>query len=204
MPLSSGMVHSLTPPIVLTRVYRGDSWTLHHWNRTSAVQCHHQQKLVDKMIPIYFSNSKQVSQIFISDKATESGNSSDLPSICRGDPSINCATGVAYIAILVDLGTSKSQFDATWHQYRDNDGPSLRIYAATLDNTTFPLLANYGVIEELRDFATPTADESAAVVRKQVEFGRTPQHCYMCWDLQGEHSGPAQQEKQRSKKRRKQ
>ena len=198
------MVHSLTSLIVLTRVYRGDSWTLHHWNRTSAVQCHHQQKLVDKMIPIYFSNSKQVSQIFISDKATTSGNSSDLPFICRGDPSINCATGVAYIAILVDLGTSKSQFDAKWYSCRDNDGPSLRIYAATLNNTTFPSLANYGIIEELRDLATPsTPNEPAAVLRKQVEFGRTPQHCHMCWELRGEHLGPAQQEKQLSKKRRK-
>ena len=196
------MVHSLTSPIVLTRVYRGDSWTLHHWNRTSAVQCHHGQKLVDKVIPLYFSDTKQVSQIFISDKATKSGNSSDLAFICRGDPSINCATDVAYIAILLDLGTSKSKFTAKWLSHRNNDGPSLRIYAATIDNTTFPSLASYGVIEELHDLAIPPiSDMPIEILRKQVEFGRTSQDYHICWELRGKHSGPAPQEKQRPKKR---
>ena len=165
------MVHLLTSPIVLTSVYRGDTWTLYHWHRTSAVQCNHRQKLVDKMIPIYFSNSKQVSQIFISDKATKSGNLSDLLSICRGDPSINCASGVAYIAILVDLGMSQTKFHTEWYSYRNNDGPSLRIYAATINNTTFPSLAEYGIIEELCDLVSPpTPNQSVTALMNQVEF----------------------------------
>ena len=31
-----------------------NQWTLRHWQRTSGVQCCHQQPLIDKVIPIYF------------------------------------------------------------------------------------------------------------------------------------------------------
>jgi len=192
------MVHSLTSPIVLMRVYRSEQWIGHHWNRTSGIQCHHQQKLVDKMIPIYHSDSKRVSQIFISDKATKTHNASTLPFIRRDDASIDCTTDVPYIAILVDLGTEKSQFDAKWYSRRSNDGPSLRIHAAAINEHTFPFLEKCGIIEELRDLVSPpsTTFKSTTVLQNQVQFGSTSQDCHTCWQLKGHHekSGLTQQE----------
>lgn len=152
------------------------------------MQCHRQQKLVDKMIPIYFTDSTKVSQIFISDKVTKSTNSSALQSIYRGEPSINCATEVPYIAILVDFGTPKSEFKATWYPCRDNDGPSLRIYAAAIDKNTFPFLERHRIIYEFRDLASAaTTDEPITVLSNQVKFGSSAQDCHTYWELRGEH-----------------
>ena len=107
-------------------------WTLRHWQRTSALQCCHNQHAVDKMIPIYFkpkdgsSEPGRVSQIFISDKAQSSQNKLALEKIDREDSTIDCASSEAYVAILVDLGRlDHNEFKARWKKVGTDDAYSL-------------------------------------------------------------------------------
>ena len=74
------------------------------------------------MIPIYFTDSERVSQIFISDRAEQTG--SGLSAIHRGNEYIDCTSDVPYIAILVDWGLEHSEFEDAWCP-TGPDGPSL-------------------------------------------------------------------------------
>ena len=141
------------------------------------------------MIPIYFPDSRKVSQIFISDIANKPPNLSALEFINRGEPSINCSSDIPYIAIVVNLG-ERSSFRTRWYQCGDDDGPSLRIYATGIDQDTFPFLETHDIVAELRDLASPPADddESLSVLINQVKFGSTSEDSHMCWELRGEHT----------------
>ena len=117
--------------------------TRRYWQRTSAVQCCHQQPLIDKMIPIYFKGGpkttvaaeleSRMSHIFVSDKARKSMSSKDvLHSIPRrhentsgSDPD---SRSLPYIAILVDLG-QPSSLSVTFPK-RDVDDRCLRCGAS--------------------------------------------------------------------------
>ena len=141
------------------------------------------------MIPIYFPDSRKVSQVFISDIANKPPNLSALEFINRGEPSVNCSSDIPYIAIVVDFGGEKSNFRTRWYQYRDNDGPSLRIYASGIDQDTFPFLETHDIVGKFRDLASPPADdESLSVLINQVKFGSTSEDSHMCWELRGEHT----------------
>ncbi|KAL4070251.1 hypothetical protein J3A83DRAFT_4372409 [Scleroderma citrinum] len=133
-----------------------NGWTQRHWHRTSALQCCHGQPAVDKVIPIYFkpqtgsSSPGQVSQIFISDKAQKKSNKFQLNFISRKNLMIDCTSTCPYIAILVDFGRPNHAFDAHWATAGE-DAPSLRIYAAGTNTTTFPFLKDHPyVVEVLR------------------------------------------------------
>ncbi|KAL4064133.1 hypothetical protein V8B97DRAFT_2026162 [Scleroderma yunnanense] len=133
-----------------------NGWTQRHWHRTSALQCCHGQPAVDKVIPIYFkpqtgsSSPGQVSQIFISDKAQKKSNKFQLNFISRKNLMIDCTSTCPYIAILIDFGRPNHAFDAHWATAGE-DAPSLRIYAAGTNTTTFPFLKDHPyVVEVLR------------------------------------------------------
>ena len=135
--------------------YSIEKWTLCHWERTSAVQCCHNQPLIDKVIPMYFRNrsdgASDVSQILISDKARISSQKSVLKDIRRDHPSIApCYRGLPYIAILADLGVDKkkSKLEVTLDSSSDSD-TCLRIYAPGLDATRYSFLANRDKITEI-------------------------------------------------------
>ena len=169
--------------------YSIEKWTLCHWERTSAVQCCHNQPLIDKVIPMYFQNRSDgasgISQILISDKARISSQKSVLKDIRRDHPSIAPDyRGLPYIAILADFGVDnqKSNLEATLDSFSDSD-TCLRIYAPGLDATTYSFLANRDKITELlvdlytRQSATSSTGRLQNL-QDQVQFGASsePRH----------------------------
>ncbi|KAI9566688.1 hypothetical protein HD554DRAFT_2174105 [Boletus coccyginus] len=184
---------------------RLNRWTLRHWQRTSGVQCCHQQPLIDKVIPIYFkggpegaSAESRMSQIFISDHARKSTDSKDvLCSIARrhrylsgeGATSDLGSEPLPYITILADLGQSPS-FSVTFPE-RDIDDPCLRIYAAGIHTTTYPFLARHPALmetlqglvhlQQIPEIETPCME----YLNAQVKFGSTATPEHMLW----EHGG---------------
>ncbi|KAG9310693.1 hypothetical protein JVU11DRAFT_9287 [Chiua virens] len=176
---------------------RLDLWTQRHWQRTSAVQCCHQQRLIDKVIPIYFKAGTetkfQISQIFISDKAKESTASKDgLRAITRTDKGISRSDSPKdsslppYIAILADLGQPPA-FSVTFPE-REIDDRCLRIYVAGVDETTYPFLAQYPtvmkVLENLvrRERIPETETPYTKYLDAQVKFGSTATAQHMKWE----------------------
>ncbi|KAI9568062.1 hypothetical protein HD554DRAFT_2102717 [Boletus coccyginus] len=172
-------------------------WTLRHWQRTSAVQCSHQQPLIDKVVPIYFkggpegaSAESRMSHIFISDKARDSKNSKDLlrdinwgHKYLSGENrhSASDSESLPYIAISVDLG-QPSSFSATFSER------CLRIYAAGVDTTTYPYLARYPAImttlqalvylQQVPETEMPFTE----YLNAQVKFGSTAAPEHMLWE----------------------
>ncbi|KAG9318913.1 hypothetical protein JVU11DRAFT_1024 [Chiua virens] len=176
-----------------------DLWTQRHWQRTSAVQCSHQQPLIDKVIPIYFKDAgnrrvkSQMSQILISDKARESKSSKQaLRNIKRRDKSIRSKHSPKdsdlppYIAILADLG-QRSSFTTTFPEKQTADR-CLRIYAAGVDETTYPFLARYPTVKNTlenlarRQRMPETEMPYTQYLDAQVKFGSTATAQYMEWE----------------------
>ena len=175
--------------IVLT--YSIDQWTLTHWERTSAVQCCHNQPLIDKAIPMYFKSPKVgdqagMSQILISDKAGASSGERELGEIQRDHASIAPNyRGLPYIAILVDLGMVTPNFEVRVDSSESKD-TCLRIYARGLDETTYPFLeTRTDLIRILGDlYKRQSAPSSRSIQREledQVQFGRSSEP--RCMDL---------------------
>ena len=143
------------------------------------------------MIPIYFkpkdgsSAPGRVSQIFISDKAQTRNNNLALGKISRVDPTINCASSVPYVAILVDLGRLDIEgFEASWKQVDTNDAYSLRIYAAGINVTTFPFLARHPrIIETLRHIFSPSKLPAQKGLQDKVKFGSTRTKSHLFWEI---------------------
>ena len=162
-------------------------WTLRHWQRTSAVQCCHHQPGIDKMIPFFYMSedgSPQMSQIFISDKAQQSSNKSQLNYITR--KKINCISQLPYIAILVDLGLSSPAFEANWFSI---DGvESLRIYAAGINSTTFPFLDRHShIADTLRYITSPPKSPALQDLQAKMVFGSSCRKLHM--DITSINSG---------------
>ena len=168
--------------------YSIEKWTWCHWERTSAVQCCHNQPLIDKVIPIYFRNHggrAGVSQILISDKARSSSQKSDLEKIHRDNSSIAPDyRGLPYIAIFVDLGVAKSQLQVTLDKTSKGKDVCLRVYASGLDATTYPFLAGRDKVTTiLRDLyerqSAPSSGGSVQDLQDQVQFGASSELRYM-------------------------
>ena len=167
--------------------YSIEEWTWCHWERTSAVQCCHNQPLIDKVIPIYFQNDggrAGVSQILISDKARSGSQKSDLEKIHRDDSSIAPDyRGLPYIAILVDLGVDKSHFEVSLDKASKDKDACLRVYASGLGATTYPFLAGRAKVTTiLRNLykrqSTPSSGGRLQDLQDQVQFGASsePRH----------------------------
>ena len=171
-------------------------WTQRHWQRTSALQCCHNQPAVDKMIPIYFKPKDgspapgRVSQIFISDKAQSDKNKSKLRDISRVDSTVKCASSDPYVAILVDLGRSyHEEFEASWEKVDTNDAYSLRIYAAGINAATFPFLTPHPyIIETLRHIVSPPKLPAQEGLRDKVNFGSTRTKSHLFWEIGNEEA----------------
>ncbi|KAI9462598.1 hypothetical protein HD554DRAFT_2330393 [Boletus coccyginus] len=181
---------------------RLEQWTLRHWQRTSAVQCCHQQPVIDKAIPIYFkggpegaSAESRMSQIFISDKARRSTDSKKaLHGITRRHENLRGKDGtfnpdsdpLPYIAILADLG-QPSSFSLTFPE-RNTDDRCLRIYAAGVDTVTYPFLGRYpAIMDALQDFVhlqqiPETETPCMEYLSAQVKFGSTATPEHMLWE----------------------
>ena len=190
-----GTMYSLTRfSRTLTNV-SSEIWTQRHWQRTSALQCCHNQPAVDKMIPIYFKPKDgsaapgRVSQIFISDKAqSDKLNKSKLRDISRVDSTIRCASSDPYVAILVDLGRSyHEEFEASWEKVDTNDAYSLRIYAAGINAATFPFLTPHPyIVETLRHIVSPPKLPAQEGLRDKVKFGSTRTKSHLFWEIGNE------------------
>ncbi|KAG2116779.1 hypothetical protein DEU56DRAFT_984909 [Suillus clintonianus] len=170
-----------------------EEWTLRHWVRTSAVQCCHLQPLVDKMIPIYFDDPtlgsddvQRVSQIFISDKAGKNPNARDLGVMMRKHDSIKCLSALPYIAILLDFGVG-SRVTATFPERDPNHAETdqcLRIYAAGMNDTTFPFLSKTIVASQLRGLISREEAPTQTNLDALVKFGSTARLRNLQWEKQ--------------------
>ncbi|KAF8552450.1 hypothetical protein OG21DRAFT_1511473 [Imleria badia] len=169
-----------------------EQWTLRHWERTSAVQCCHDQPLIDKVIPMYFrpqnpGDRAGVSQILISDKARSSSQKADLKDIRRDHWSIApdyCGPDVSYIAILVDFGVAKSCTDVSLDSSSKDRDMCMRIYASGLDATTYPFLKGRDKVTDiLRDLykrqSAPSSRGRLQNLEDQVRFGASSEPRYM-------------------------
>ncbi|KAH7884938.1 hypothetical protein F5I97DRAFT_1301108 [Phlebopus sp. FC_14] len=162
-----------------------ETWTSCHWARTSAVQCSHNQPLIDKVIPMYFKplqhgDQPTMSQILISDKARIRSQYRTLFNIERTHHSIAPDYhGLPYIAILVDLGVEESAFDVTVDSSKDT---CLRVYASGLDATTYPFLNGQPnltrILKDLYKRQSPPSGGDLQDLEDQVQFGRSsePRH----------------------------
>ncbi|KAI9566680.1 hypothetical protein HD554DRAFT_2040055 [Boletus coccyginus] len=128
---------------------RLEQWTLRHWQRTSAVQCCHQQPVIDKAIPIYFKGGPE---------GASTDSKKALHGITRRHENLRGKDGTSdpdsdplpYIAILADLG-QPSSFSLTFPE-RNADDRCLRIYAAGVDTVTYPFLGRYpAIMDALQD-----------------------------------------------------
>ena len=172
------------------------------WKRTCAIQCCHQQDLVDAMLPLYFDLpslplAQRLSQIFISVKLTGHSNCSQLNFITREDPSIDCTSGRPWIAILVDYDLKKSEVTANVTPGRTSgrlkaegqvDDKCLRIYAAGMSPDTFKFLEHQElqVLQELVNFEKPIQEGSPVELhlQDQMEFGSAAEANHMVWEKQ--------------------
>ena len=175
--------------ISITIAYSIEEWTLCHWERTSAVQCCHNQPLIDQVIPMYFKPQKAgdpagMSQILISDKAITSSAYASLFDIRRDHSSIAPDyRGLPYIAILVDLGMATPDFMARVDSSKDRD-TCLRIYACGLDARTYPFLKDKGhldfTLQALYKRQTAPASRNLQQnLEDQVQFGMSSEPRYM-------------------------
>ncbi|KAI6042392.1 hypothetical protein EDC04DRAFT_2892069 [Pisolithus marmoratus] len=166
-------------------------WTLRYWHRTSAVQCCHNQPLVDKMIPIYFKDCpgetdlSRVSQIFISDRSQRSSSYDDLDNISRSHGSIKCHSSLPWVSILVDLGLTESAVEV---KFADDpaDGPCLRIYAAAIDDKTFPFLTkSHQLLYTLEKIITHDqihGRQLEEILQEQMQYGSSRTTRHMEWE----------------------
>ncbi|KAG1729995.1 hypothetical protein EDB19DRAFT_2012466 [Suillus lakei] len=190
------MTEFISPPNDPKRTAAGqlsaEEWTLRHWHRTSAVQCCHLQPLVDKMIPIYFndrglgSDLNRVSQIFISDKAGKNCNMRELGFITRSNHSIQCLSGLPYIALLLDFNLAPRlivEFPQEEPTHRETDR-CLQIYASGMSAATFPFLREHSeVATQLRGLVSrQKEDPPQTTLQALVKFGGTARLQNMQWD----------------------
>ncbi|KAI6043607.1 hypothetical protein EDC04DRAFT_669446 [Pisolithus marmoratus] len=180
-----------------------DEWTLRHWHRTSAVQCCHNQHLVDKMIPIYFKEGHSfhkdrscVSQIFISDRVWSRTHKQELKNITRHDDSINCHSSRPWVAILVDMALQESAVEVNFVVKQPNrpttqhvfDSPCLFIYAAAINGDTFPFLSRSKRLQLTlqniinHDKSPPLGGQLMQILQEQVRYGSTSTGRHMTWE----------------------
>ncbi|KAI6115032.1 hypothetical protein EDD17DRAFT_1827054 [Pisolithus thermaeus] len=180
-----------------------DEWTLRHWHRTSAVQCCHNQPLVDKMIPVYFDDRhgeddlSRVSQIFISDRTQRRSSENELDKITRDHDSIRCHSSRPWVAILVDLGLKKSEAKVRF-SHNLTEGPCLRIYAAAINVKTFPFLSRSERLPlTLRNIIAheripPNGRQRMQILQEQVGCGSSCTKSHMKWEAWAETSYSSQ------------
>ncbi|QRV82491.1 hypothetical protein RhiJN_10506 [Ceratobasidium sp. AG-Ba] len=101
-------------------------WLYILWTRTSAIQCCHQQKTIDKLIPMWHENDDKFSYILISDKAREKPNSMDLDCITPTSAGLPSKQH-PYIAILAELAAKPQP--AKFSRSKANGVTALRINA---------------------------------------------------------------------------
>ncbi|THU94224.1 hypothetical protein K435DRAFT_860761 [Dendrothele bispora CBS 962.96] len=144
-----------------------------------ALQCVHDQPVIDKVIPIMFLNEQKndcigFSGVFFQDRNRQTENPNALHIIDPSIPSINLATTMPYIAICFDFGVAtpktatsarltRSSTTTSARTKKNNDW--IRIHATGLDSEVFPVLearpAFAKSLIELRDIdrRKPETDE---------------------------------------------
>lgn len=170
-----------------------NEWTLRHWHRTSAVQCCHNQPLVDKMIPVYFNDCRgesdlsRVSQIFVSDRAQRWSSENELDKITRDHDSIRCDSSRPWVAILADLGLRKSEVKVKF-SHNPAGGPCLRIYVAAISIKTFPFLCQSQQLPLtlqniiIHERIPPNGRQHTQILQEQARYGNSSTKRHMKWE----------------------
>ena len=117
-------------------MFSNEEWIEALWARTSAVPCDPNQRVLDKIIPMYFKSlprESAMAYILISDKAREDAKSCLEDEILRE----NKTRSSPYTAILTDLGAPSSKLIVRDYMTKTL---RLRIYADDLNTTTYPFL----------------------------------------------------------------
>lgn len=177
---------------------RCEKWLFRHYARTCAVQCCHNQELIDQVIPIYFNDPKgipdplgRMSLIMVSDKATNSSNHRALNFIRPDHSSIACVTERPSVAILLDTGIKNTDpvISSTYNVRSEVKNRCWRIYASGIDSKTFPFLSKMGpelpgVLNELANptYLSPEEYPNAQLLRNRLQYGDTSDETHMDWD----------------------
>ena len=163
--------------------------------RTAAVQCCHGQDRIDKVIPVFWAtpNSTEdprdrMSTLMISDRARQVSSKADLKLIhCNHPHILGCTTARPSVAILLDMGLSESEVEA---EYDPTEQKCLRIYAAAINEDTFPFLYGRALVEDFnliirhaREPETKTPETTA--LRARMSFGATSFPSHMEWERGG-------------------
>lgn len=95
---------------------------------------------------------------------------------------IDCASTVPYIAIVVDLGQPDHAFEVQWAT-ADDDAPSLRIYAAGLNPTTFPFLNDHPYIVDAVQHLVPRFNSERRRLLDSMRIGSSIAKRHAYWEL---------------------
>lgn len=178
-------------------------WLARHWSRTCAVQCCHDQPMIDKLIPMYKLGAQQeqkpgnaaepyadrVSYILISDRARVDPTKSHLNSITPENAKIP-DLGQPYIAIHADLRVKKGR--AEFHLINNpRSTPCLRIYAPRVSGETYSFLATKNLLstqdalQEILDIpeAPPDPLPSMTSLSNHVQYGDGTGSGHMNWEV---------------------
>ena len=137
--------------------------------RTAAVQCSHNQPIIDKVIPVYFDDDSilnvedRMSVLLISDEArVKGGGMVALNSIVACNETIDCDTGRPYVAILMDMGVEDIGGDAVpTSQLHDSstseresltkgeDTPVWRVHVEGMSDKSYPFLKQHEGVASL-------------------------------------------------------
>ncbi|KAG8708853.1 hypothetical protein FRC08_018675 [Ceratobasidium sp. 394] len=158
------------------------AWLLFHWKRTSALQCHHAQNAIDKVIPMYKlrqpsepregPNRDWVSFILVQDKnKNRRASTSDVDNVNPQKAGLS-ELGHPYIAILADHGIPERKTEADFYPERN----ALVLHASGFGLLTYPFLKgtvahqikNLLGVSQLGDQDNATKD-----LEEQVRVGRS-------------------------------
>lgn len=178
-------------------------WLARHWFRTCAIQCYHDQKMVDKLIPMFKFGPQQkpersrrsapsydgrVSFIVISDRARQIATKSHLSKITPrniGIPDL----GQPYIAIQADLRVEAPKLEFNLIQ-NNSTTHCLRIFAAGIDAKTYKFLESRPDVQKALEqiLTVPPGPKNPSAVlplKARLMYGEYHNNLHMEWERRG-------------------
>ncbi|EMD31957.1 hypothetical protein CERSUDRAFT_127113 [Gelatoporia subvermispora B] len=175
--------------------WNANEWLLRLWTRSAAIQCAHQQKDFDKVIPVYFRRDGVddihcMSYILASDKLGTNVSTTDLNVISRSRSGINSNPDLPYMVVLIDLGNKEDGVTASYPTREGNstDTRCLRLRAKGIKPTTYGFLADHVGLAQamheltLRGRAHPHKLPKSEDLQARFKFGSTLDPMHMTWE----------------------
>ncbi|KAK7461510.1 hypothetical protein VKT23_008684 [Stygiomarasmius scandens] len=162
-----------------------ENWLKGHFLCGSAVQCHHNQPLIDAVVPIMLLDDKGqylgMTSFLLQYRNKNSAASTAPSSIEVEHESINLDTKQPYVAICFHFGVQEEvSARANMPSCSTSSSPALRIAVKGLSETVFPMLkARPDITRNLLDLRNATRrkdlleSKEAAFVRATCQIGKT-------------------------------